>query len=90
MNNEGDHALKDRGKWCSLEHGAWFIASGVLLIITAFLLGVICFSVRTLTTSLDQTVPNYATAFLVSTVPTDGEGVASEMLNVLRREMSQH
>ena len=60
--------IKLKRKWCSLDQGGWFVILGVLLIVTAFLHGVIYFSIRTLTTSLDlvETVPNYATALLVS------------------------
>ena len=64
-----ENSLKLKRKWCSLDEGGWFVILAVLLIVTAFLHGVIYFSIRTLTTSLDlvETVPNYATALLVST-----------------------
>ncbi len=44
------------------------VAGGVLLVVTAFLLGVTYFSIRTLTTSLQhvETIPAYAIALLVS------------------------
>ena len=60
--------VKLKRAWCSLDQGGWFVILAVLLIVTAFLHGVIYFSIRTLTTSLDlvETVPNYATALLVS------------------------
>ena len=64
-----EDSLKLKRKWCSQDQGGWFVILAVLLIVTAFLHGVIYFSIRTLTTSLDlvETVPNYATALLVST-----------------------
>ena len=45
-----------------------FIVTGVLQIVVAFLIGVIYFSVRTLTSSLEhvETIPTYANGILVS------------------------
>ena len=66
---QAEDSLKLKRKWCSQDQGGWFVILAVLLIVTAFLHGVIYFSIRTLTTSLDlvEIVPNYATALLVST-----------------------
>ena len=54
------------GTW--VEAGWAFVTLGVALTISAFLLGVVYFSIRTLTTSLElvDIVPTYATALLVS------------------------
>ena len=63
--------MKGVGEWiqCTRSRDGWgLVLCGVLLIISAFLHGVIYFSIRAVTTSLDlvETVPNYATALLVS------------------------
>ncbi len=63
--------MKGVGEWiqCTRSRDGWgLVLCGVLLIICAFLHGVIYFSIRAVTTSLDlvETVPNYATALLVS------------------------
>ena len=52
------------------ENKLWmFVALGVLMIILGFLMGVVYFSIRALTTSLEHTavIPTYANAILVST-----------------------
>lgn len=53
-----------------LEAGWGFITLGLALTIVAFLLGVVYFSIRAITTSLEHIdiVPTYATALLVSMI----------------------
>ena len=66
-NDQGGRVHPAKPKGCC-QKGWGSVILGVLIIINAFLLGVVYFSIRTLTTSLEHvdTVPTYATALLVS------------------------